>query len=163
MPSVLRYKGFTALEILVVLSIIAIILTVALPNIYRYYTAYKFNQYAYGLEMFVRNARNMALERSINVGICVDGMAVKIVNMGASRRGVCTGSVIKSFNISDTFISLVGAGGFGERGVAFDARGLAIVGGYICITDGNRFHKLCIQRNRGSLKIEEGSGGCGPC
>ncbi len=159
----MKNRGVSVLELLVVIAIIAIIAGAIFPKIEEYYRIYKFNDYAFSIESLVKWAKLKALEQSVNIGVCVQDRAIKVINMGTSRSGVCTGDLLKEINISDDFINLQGGGAFGESGVAFDPRGFAIFGGYICISDGEKFFKLCIRNERGMIRVEKGAGICQPC
>jgi type IV fimbrial biogenesis protein FimT len=62
--------------------------------------------------------------------------------------------------INDTWITPSISVAWGKSGLMFDPRGLAIYGGNVCITDGERYFKAVLQSDRGAIRIEGGSGRC---
>lgn len=152
-------KGFTVVELLVVLAIISIFALVATADIARFYRIYKYYDYAFSVESLVRFARMTAMERSINVGVCVDDdKNLSIRNLGTRRTAdACNGTVMRSIRIPQEE-------GFSFSGsnFSFDPRGFALSSGNVCFTDGNKYKKICVSRF-GAIRIEEGHGECGPC
>lgn len=153
------FKGFTLLELLIVIGVIAIAVAIALPSVMAYYRIYKFNEYAYSMENLVRWSKLTAMERSISVGLCVDNTAktLTIVNMGVNRIAPCTGAALNTFRIEDDFVSLEGSN------PAFDPRGFAIFMGNVCVSKNTneRYYKVLISKF-GAMRIERGNGGCQP-
>ncbi|MEM4675799.1 MAG: prepilin-type N-terminal cleavage/methylation domain-containing protein [Nitrososphaerota archaeon] len=115
-------RGLTLLEVLIVVLLISILAGVAIPYITRYYRAYRYNEYVLQVESILKWARLIAMERGINVGICVQNNTLTLHNMGTRRSGICSGDVIRRVEVKDNFVSLSASGG----GSAFDPRGLAI-------------------------------------
>lgn len=136
-----------------ILSIMSIVATLSLG---KHYKIYKFNSHAYAMENIVKWAKLTSMERSINVGICVDSKVLKIMNLGTQRTGVCSGDLLNKLEIKDDFAYLSGSG------CVFDPRGFAALAGDVCVTNNERYYKACINRF-GALRIEKGSGGCSPC
>lgn len=149
----LNNKGFSLVELMVVIALITILSAVAIPNINNYYRNYKYIEYAYSMENLVRWARITAMERSINVGICRSGNTLNIYDMGTSRANPCSGTIISSLVIKDSFVSLT------STNASFDPKGFAILPGNVCITDGSKYNRAVISRF-GSIRFEKGTGGC---
>ena len=165
----MRYKGFTIVELLIVVAIIAIIATVGFLNFPKLYKIYKFNEYTYAVENFVKLAKVKAMELTENMAICVDttSRSIKIVNLGSSRsiqcnvNTNCVGNirpcVFTKLEIQEDFINLDG------WSTGFDPRGFALRPGRVCIDkEGQRYFKVCVSRF-GAIRIDEGNGACGAC
>lgn len=151
-------RGFTLIEALVAAVIVAILATTGILLLHRYRHMYVFQQYASELEMNVRRAKILAMERSTNIGVCVSSNRVEIRDIGTQRgAGICSGNVISSINVSpsDDFISFTGSG------FSFDPRGFAIFLGNVCIqnTKGNNFLLICVSRF-GGIRTQKGTGPC---
>ncbi|MCX7913917.1 MAG: prepilin-type N-terminal cleavage/methylation domain-containing protein [Thermodesulfovibrionales bacterium] len=146
-------EGFSLVETMVVIVLVAILALVAIPSFIKYYQTYKYIDYASTMENLVRWARITAMERTINVGICREGNTLKIINMGTDRSNLCSGSIMHSLTITDNFVSLSGSG------ASFDPKGFAIHLGNVCITNSSSYSKVSISRF-GAMRFEKGSGGC---
>jgi len=148
-------KGFSIIELLIVISIIAILVAVAVPSLNAYYRNYKYREYAYSMESLIRWSRLTAMEKTANIGLCVNSAnkTLSIVDMGASRADTCTGDTLNNLQIEDDFVSLKGSG------AAFDPRSFAIFTGNVCITGDAKFYRVVISRF-GAIRIERGTGGC---
>ena len=160
-------KGVSLLECFLVLSIIVILSTFTVPSIQKLYRTYKFNEYAFKLESLVRWAKITAIEKGINVSICVSERNILVYNETTSRDPSCSGNVLKVLKITDDWIdsnikvSLNNIKvSLNKAGLMFDPRGLAIFGGNVCISDGSRYYKVVLQSGRGAITIKSGEGGC---
>jgi len=149
--------GFTLVELVIVIGLVVILMAIAFPSFRVYYKNYKFNDYAYSMEHLIKGSKLTAMERSINVGLCVNSgtQTLTIINMGESRSNTCTGATLNTFQIDDSFVSLSGSGS------AFDPRGFAIFNGNVCVSKNTneRHYKVVISRF-GAIRIEKGAGGC---
>ena len=151
-----RDRGFTFIEVLVALALISILALIAAADIRRFYLAYKYYDYAFSMESAVKWARITAMERAVNVGLCVDNDKVfTIRNLGTARNAdVCGGTIIRTIRIDqEEPFSFVGSG------ASFDPRGFAIISGNVCFTDGRKYHRVIISRF-GAIRIEDGQGNC---
>lgn len=148
-------KGFSLVEVMIVIALFAIIAAIAVPSFNRYYRIYKYNQYTASMENLVKWARMTAMERSVNVGLCVDSTnkTLRIINMGTNRSGICTGTTLQNLQIDDAFVTLAGSG------ASFDPRGFSIFTGNVCVTDNSKYYKAVVSRF-GAIRIEKGAGGC---
>lgn len=153
MKKLRQNKGFSFIELMVVIALITILSAVAIPKINEFYRTYKYIEYTSAMENLVRWAKMTAMERSINVGLCISGNTLQIINMGTNRTGICSGTVINSLSVNDSFVSLSGSG------AAFDPRGFAIFNGNVCLTNGSSYYKAFISRF-GAIRIDKGNGGC---
>jgi len=162
-----KKAGFSLLEIIVALAILFILASITFPDFRKVYRTYKFNSYAYQLESLVRYAKMVAMEKSVHVSICVDtsSKVVSLYNETTSRDPDCRGELISQLKITDDWVSLTYNGSFKRNesfggATLFDPRGLAVLGGNICIDDGTRKFKTVFQNNRGTINIETGQGTC---
>jgi prepilin-type N-terminal cleavage/methylation domain-containing protein len=153
MPNKTFNEGFSFIELLVVVLVSSILLTVAVPSLKAYYTNYKYNDYAYSMEYLIRGSKITAIERSVNIGVCVNSGTLQIINMGTSRADTCTGTALNTLQLEDNLFSLSGSG------LAFDPRGFAIFPGDVCISNNAHYHKVVVSKF-GGIGIEKGTGGC---
>lgn len=159
----MKQKGFTLVELLVAMGLMAALAAIAIPNMLRYYKDYKFNDYAAQMDYLVKYAKIYAMERTKNVGICVNSTdkILTIRDIGISRgAGKCSGVEIKRMEVDNNdkgYIELAGDGAFG-LGPTIDPRGLAIYNGSVCITNGTKYSRVYI--GKASIRTESGDGGC---
>lgn len=141
---VVKNSGFTLTEVLIVISIAVIIAIIAIPNIRKYYSIYKSNEKVKEVESALKWARLVAMERTTNIGLCVENNQLKIIDMGTSRSGICTGSILRTIKgTQDIIIS--------GSGSAFDPRGLAIFSGSISVNSSVNCVRFTIQTLRGFI------------
>lgn len=172
----MKNKGFTLVELILVLAIAGIMLSIAIPNLIKYRKDYIFNDYASQIEYLVKYAKIYAMERSRNIGICVNNnlKTMAIFNIGPDRGAstcpttntpLCVNNnhtapcIINRIEISENYISVDGSN-YGSV-VKIDPRGIAIYpgnGGNICITDGANYSKVIISKT--GVRTEKGLGGC---
>lgn len=159
-----KCKGFSIIEFLIVIGILAILASIGFPSIKKLYRVYKFNQYAFELENVVKWAKITAMEKSSGVSICLNGNEIRVYDEGPLRNPSCSESentkLLRIIRINDTWITPRISVALDRSGLMFDPRGLAIYGGNICITDGERYFKAVLQSDRGAIRIEGGSGRC---
>ncbi len=162
----LSNKGFSIVEMLVVISIAGVLAGVAVTSYRDMVRKHKLIQYGSKMEYMVRYARIMAMERTSNIGVCVQNNSnLTIRDIGTDRAaGPCTGTTVKAMTItsedvSGNSITLAGSS------VAFDPRGLSVctqnVCGNACVTNNARYVKACVYQT--GMRIEEGAGGCTAC
>lgn len=155
-----RKKGYSIIEFLMVMVIIAILSTISIPYLSKYFRFYKYENYASQLELIVRQAKMLAMTKSINVGICVkDDRTVELINKGTERGGgICNGNQIKSLEIKTEDSSYIN---FAGSGFSLDPRGFAILNGNVCIenTETNNYLLICVSRF-GGIRTEKGNGRC---
>ncbi|MGC8984288.1 MAG: pilus assembly FimT family protein [Thermosulfidibacteraceae bacterium] len=143
-------KGFTLIELVVILGIVAIVILISVPRFARIYRSYKFDHYASSVEAFMKRAKMLAMESGNNTAICLDGRTLLIKNAGTSRSSFCSGtSIIDTLPFMDSFISVEINKGFFD-GLAFDPRGLAINSGSVVIR--NNIEGTCVKFTTQSLR-----------
>ena len=160
-------RGFTLVEMLIVLLIATLILAIAINNFPKQRRIYTYQQYISELETAVRMAKLKAVERSVNVSVCPDlnNNSIVVYDNGLDRSALCNSNsnsnnsarnIIYTINIDNSVATL------GGSGFSFDPRGLGIIGGNICIqsADGSMYYKISVQSLSGRINIEKGSGGC---
>ena len=150
-------KGVSLLECLLVLSIIVILSTFAVPAWNRFFEINRYNNFIMAVENAITQAKIVAMERSTNVGVCISGNQILIYDTGYARSNdPCTGTLLFTVTPESENISISSAGT-----IIFDPRGLNIlVGGNVCIhhNEFNTFYRIII--GRGHQRVEKGSGGC---
>jgi type IV fimbrial biogenesis protein FimT len=143
---------------LIVLLIVTLILAVAINNFPKQQKIYTYQQYISELEAAVRMAKLKAVERSVNVSVCLVNNSIVVYDKGSDRTNPCdgNGNIIYTINIDSSVATVKGSN------FSFDPRGLGIIGGNICIqsVDGSMYYKISVQALSGRINIEKGSRGC---
>ena len=149
-------KAFTLIELLIVISIIAILLNTAILYGPKFMRTYKYKEDVFQTEMAIKNAKLKALERSINVAVCTNGKTLTVVNRGRDRSVCsCDGAVLYTVNLS-SYSNYSGA----DCRFMFDPRGLAVFGGSVCLSNTEVYTKFTVQAGAGRILVERGSGQC---
>jgi len=150
-------KGVSLLECLIVLSIIVILSTFAVPAWNRFFEINRYNNFIMAVENAITQAKIIAMEKSTNVGVCVSGNQVLIYDTGYARsNNPCTGTLLFTVIPESENISISSSGK-----IIFDPRGLNIlVGGNVCIhhNEFNTYYRIIV--GRGHQRVEKGSGEC---
>ncbi|MEJ5339482.1 MAG: prepilin-type N-terminal cleavage/methylation domain-containing protein [Aquificaceae bacterium] len=143
-------RGLSLVELFIAITIVAILAGVAIPLVGEYYRAYKYNEYVLQVESTIKWARLIAMERGINVGICVQSNMLTLHDMGTRRSGICNGDGMRKVEIMDNFVQLNATGG----GSAFDPRGFAIFSSTVFVrrTDTERCECYTLQPLRGLIR-----------
>ena len=171
-----KFSGITLVEILLVIAIIAILASITVPSLKRFYRIYKFNEYSFETENLIKWAKITAIEQSSYIWICIEksgsftdtcsggnGCKIEVYNVGTCSESSCSDkTALKSLVIQDNWVTITRSTLFpkGYSCLTFDPRGLAKTSGNICITDGNRYYKITLQLNRGTITVNSGDGGC---
>jgi prepilin-type N-terminal cleavage/methylation domain-containing protein len=157
----LNSNGVTLLELILVIAILSIVLSIAIPNAFKYKSIYTFQEYKADLETTVKWAKMKAMENSTNTAVCSNQTlnSIKVYNKGTNRDYPCdgNGALIYTINL-DKNIAVVKDGGF-----SFDPRGLGIVGGTICFQSkqsSSSYFAVSVQNSSGYIDISSGSGNC---
>ncbi|MCD6548175.1 MAG: GspH/FimT family pseudopilin, partial [Thermodesulfobacterium sp.] len=150
-------KGISLLEFLLVLSIIVILSTFAVPAWNRFFEINRYNNFIMAVENAINRAKVVAMEKSTNVGVCISDNQILIYDTGYARStDPCTGTLLFTVTPESENISISSAGT-----IIFDPRGLNImVGGNVCIHHNkfNTYYRIII--GRGHQRIERGEGEC---
>jgi len=157
----LSSNGFTLLELVLVIAILSIVLSIAVPNAFKYKNIYTLQEYKADLETTVKWAKLKAMENSTNIAVCSNQTlnSITVYNKGTNRDYPCdgNGTLIDTINL-DKNIAVVKDGGF-----SFDPRGLGIVGGTICFQSAqspSSYFAVSVQNSSGYINVLSGSGNC---
>lgn len=148
-------KGFSLVELIIALTVIATMAAIAFPNLLKYRRDYIFNDYASQIEYLVKYGKIYAMEKTTNVGFCINttDKTFTVRDIGRSRgAGICSGSEIRRLPVAENYISLAGSG------ASIDPRGVTIFSGNVCVSYNNRYFKVYLSKT--SLRTENGSGEC---
>lgn len=153
----LKEKGFSILEFLIVLGIIVILSTFAIPAWDRFMEINRFNNDIMAVEYSINRAKITAMSKTTNVGVCVKNDKILIYDVGFERgNNPCEGTLLFAVTPRGLNTKITGSGN-----IIFDPRGLSIlVGGNVCVynTELNSYYKIII--SRGTQRVEKGSGQC---
>lgn len=156
-------NGYSIMEFLIVMAIIGILATISIPYLSKYFRFYKYENYASQLELLVRQAKILAMTKSINIGVCVeDEKTIKLIDKGTERGGgICSGNQTKILKIKPEESSYIR---FEGSGFSLDPRGFAILNGNVCVenSETNDYFLICVSRF-GGIRTQKGSGGCRNC
>ncbi len=149
-------KALTLIEAVIVISIIAVLLNIAVLFGPRFMRTYQYKEDVFQTEMAIKNAKLKAVERSINVSVCVNGKTLTVVNRQRDRSTCsCDGNVLYTVNLS----KYSNFGGNDCR-FMFDPRGLAVFPGNVCLSNGEVFTKFTVASGAGRILVERGNGQC---
>ncbi len=168
--------GFSLIEVVLVIIIIAILASISIPSARKFYRIYKFNEYSFEMENLVKWTKIAGIEQSSYMWICVEnnGTITNTCSGGNSCKievynvGTCSGSTcfnktaLRSLAIEDNWVTIIRSNVFpsGYSCLVFDPRGLAKTSGNVCITDGSKYYKVTLQAGRGAITVSSGNGGC---
>jgi prepilin-type N-terminal cleavage/methylation domain-containing protein len=137
-------NGFSLVELLVVISVTAILAAIAFFAVGRLRQTYTLEEYAAQMNSAVQYARMYSIQHTTNVGVCVTSNSFHINDLTSDRTikacqedasGVTT---VRKITPVETYIHMkmtASAGG----GVVFDSRGLLVNGNAVqtfCIDEG---------------------------
>ncbi|PMP66617.1 MAG: hypothetical protein C0190_05280 [Thermodesulfobacterium geofontis] len=150
-------KGFTLIEFLIVIAIIVILSTFAIPAWNRFMEINRFNSDIMAVEYTINRAKLTAMSKTTNVGVCVKDNKLFIYDVGFERGATsCEGNLLFEVKLQGRNTQIKNSGD-----IIFDPRGLSIsVGGNICVENSelNRYYILCI--SRGAIRANKGEGVC---
>lgn len=151
-------KGFSLLEFLVVLGIITILSTFAIPAWDRFMEINRFNKDVIATEYGINKARITAMARTTNVGVCTGNRQILVYDTGFERgNNPCRGTLLFTITLSGLSTTLTGSGT-----IIFDPRGLTTTweGGSVCLRNAklNNYYKITVER--GTQRVEKGEGQC---
>jgi prepilin-type N-terminal cleavage/methylation domain-containing protein len=153
-------EGFSLLELMIVLGIVAIIVSFSMPQMNQFFRLMRYLDYASQTEYLAKYAKLYAMERTVNVGICFSSDQISLRDLGTSRSAnVCTGgTVVRTIAIPAVYSYL----SFSGNNASLDPRGLAITTGSLCTLYGTNSTTVCIGKTRIN-KIEGTGGVCSTC
>lgn len=150
-------KGFTLLEFLIVVAIIVILSTFAIPAWDRFIEINKYHNDIMAVEHTINRAKITAMSKTTNIGVCVETNRILINDVGFERgNNPCSGTLLFAVMPQGINTKITSSGS-----IIFDPRGLNItVGGHICVYNDelNSYYKIII--SRGAQRVEKGSGSC---
>lgn len=150
-------KGFTLIEVLVVISILAVLLTVASLNLPKFLKVYRYKEDVFQVEMVIKNAKLKAMEKSTNVSVCIENSnTLKVYDVGTNRSTCnCSGNLLYTVNLS-SYSSFSGS----DCRFMFDPRGMGVFGGNVCVSNGEVYTKYTVAASSGRILINRGDGTC---
>ena len=155
-----KEKAFTLVELLIVIGILLILSGVGFYYFSSIYKKEELKKHASILEYFIKEARMYAIQKSVNVGLCVpDNQTVQMINMGTQRGDPCSGNIVRKFSVKPPFI-IKESVALNKNGLAFDPRGTAIYSGNICLQGEDYHYKFVLSTGRGYIKEESAPGTC---
>jgi len=155
-----KKKGFNLVELLIIITVLLILSGIGFYHFGSVYKREELKKYAGILEYFIKEARMYAIQKSVNVGLCVsDNQTVQMINMNTQRGDPCSGEIVKKFSVEPPFI-IKKSVALNRNGLAFDPRGTAIYSGNICIQGNDYYYKFILSTGRAFIRKESASGTC---
>jgi prepilin-type N-terminal cleavage/methylation domain-containing protein len=102
-------RAMTLIELMVVLSIIAIMLGVSAPTFFNYQHTLKLRTAARELASDIRYARQVAVSKNTTQQLCFDGTNTNMYTIYSNNA--CSGTVVKTVNIAQAFTGVTKSGG----------------------------------------------------
>lgn len=176
MSYIRNHYGFSLIEIIVVIVIMGILAAIGIPSLQKMVRDHKIIQYGTNLEYYVKLAKLKSMEKTVNTGVCLDSSTqFTIYNLTATRPSYASDSCPTSGGTSIAYFTIpsdeatghnltlygstcASAGSYPMGCIAFDPKGLAIWTGNVCVSNGDKYYKVIV--DRASIRSQDGTGGC---
>jgi len=97
------------IELMVVLTIIAVMLGIAAPTFFNYQSTLKLRTAARELASDIRYARQLAISQNTTHQLCFDGTNTNLYTI--YRNNACSGTVVRTVDIAQTYSGVTKSGG----------------------------------------------------
>lgn len=127
-----QYKGFTVIELLIVMAIIAIMSIILMPDVLQWRANALFRGDAFNARADLARAKSLAIRSgSQNVGVHFEG-DTSIIFRDSSSPG--------EYKIGEPIVSSrkTNAGEFDKKDIVFNSRGMAVTSGTVKLTEKSR-------------------------
>jgi prepilin-type N-terminal cleavage/methylation domain-containing protein len=170
-------KGFSLIEALIVVAIVAILAAIAFFAVGNMQQSYTMGEYAAQMNSMVQYAKMYAIQRTTNMGVCADtNNNFKIVNLGPGRGAaaiaLCNATnmtcgspavppcVVQQVTPTQAYMNIQS----NTAGVVFDPRGMLLSGTAdqnFCVDDGSNHYAIIVGTNGSTISANPLAGtGC---